>query len=117
MRQLCAVEGCGRRRYALRLCSMHYQRLKAKGELAAVPRTYRVRHGMSRSVEYGAWAQMRHRAKRRCEEVEAGWDGSFEAFFASLGVKPKGARLERLDRDFGWVRGNVFWMKRGENGQ
>lgn len=76
-------------------------------------------HGMCRTLTYRAWDNM----KQRClNPRSAGYkrDGgagvtvcdqwlSFSGFYADMGERPEGARLERVDPARGYEPGNCRW--------
>jgi hypothetical protein len=79
-----------------------------------------VRHGMSYTRTYTAWANM----KRRCENpkdrafdnygergifVCSRWSESFENFLADMGECPPVLTLDRVDNDKGYTLGNCRW--------
>jgi len=87
------------------------------------------RHGMSHSVEYQTWADIKHRCKDtnnphyggRGIKICSGWAGSFESFYQDHGPRPAGLTIERIDNNGhyscghceecaseGWVR-NTRW--------
>jgi hypothetical protein len=77
-------------------------------------------HGMSKTMEYVCWQQMRARCfnpHHRAFENYGGrgisvcepWANSFEAFFADMGTRPEGCSLDRIDVNGNYEPGNVRW--------
>ncbi len=85
-----------------------------------------LKHGMTGTPEYRAWAHMKSRCgnpKNRhfhnyggrgitvCDE----WKCDFEAFLAHVGQRPTdGHSLERIDNALGYQPGNVKWATKAE---
>ena len=62
-----------------------------------------------RTPEYGAWQNMRQRAKRQGVTVCDRWLNSFENFLADMGERPDGLILGRIEADRGFEPGNCHW--------
>lgn len=77
-------------------------------------------HGMSGTMEHKSWKA----AKQRCLNPKDAsyneyggrgitmcqeWADSFEAFYAHIGLRPKGCSLDRIDNEKGYEPGNVRW--------
>ena len=87
------------------------------------------RHGMYKSREYLAWANMIARCTRRQSKsyknyggrgitVSSEWMKSFEVFFSHVGYSPgKGYELDRIDNDGNYEPGNVRWVTKKENNE
>lgn len=83
-------------------------------------------HGMSRSPEYKAWANIRRRIFNpacpaypdyggRGLTMEPEWVDSFEEFFADVGLRPHPAlSIDRINNDLGYLRGNVRWATKSQ---
>ena len=80
------------------------------------------KHGMSRSREYRAWADMLHRCTNpnsqrwsrygaRGITVTKRWQ-KFERFYEDMGPRPKGATLERRNNGRGYSKANCVWATR-----
>lgn len=78
-------------------------------------------HGGTHSVEYRAWASMKHRIKsisKDCEDYydrgitveDPLWVTSYEAFLFDMNPKPHPSySLERLDNERGYCQQNCVW--------
>jgi hypothetical protein len=85
-----------------------------------------VKHGMSHSPEYTAWAAMIQRCENpknpgfpnwggRGIRVCSRWRKSFAAFLADVGSRPDPHfSLERINNERGYYPGNVKWQPRRE---
>lgn len=80
------------------------------------------RRGKSSSPTYISWLAMNQRCHNRRHQhwefyggagirVHPDWRGrgGFERFLAHVGPRPKGHTLDRIDRELGYVPGNVRW--------
>jgi hypothetical protein len=82
-------------------------------------------HGLSTSVEYDAWRNMKDRCLNpnhpqwkdwggRGITVCAEWRASFQRFYADMGPRPDGLSLDRIDNDGNYEPGNCRWATRLE---
>ncbi len=85
-------------------------------------------HGLSRSPEYAAWANITNRCLRpshpsfkgygaRGVSICDAWSGrgGFARFFAHIGPRPTPAhQVDRIDNSKGYEPGNVRWATRKE---
>jgi hypothetical protein len=65
-----------------------------------------------KTPEYKVWLTMVHKSGHRYRgrvAMCARWRESFEAFFADMGRKPPGTRLERLDKAGDFELANCVW--------
>lgn len=79
------------------------------------------KHGMWNSPEWNAWKSMKDRCLRKTNEkypIYGGrgitvcdeWIGSFNDFFAHVGLRPSSSHsLDRIDSNKGYEPGNVRW--------
>lgn len=92
-----------------------HQKLRQSGVLARVGK-----HGMHRSREYRAWADLIQRCRPeypghecyadRGITVFPGWRNDFMAFFAHIGPRPSAKHsVDRIDNSRGYEPGNVRW--------
>lgn len=104
------VEGVQRRWRALIITST-----VLNPELQQLKKPYRC----SRDSTYGSWWNMKHRCTNENDPNFKNYGArgiamcdrwaSFENFLADMGLKPNGARLERIDNDKGYEPGNCKW--------
>lgn len=86
----------------------------------------RLKHGMSESPEFKAWAE----AKQRCHNPSSAkfkwygargitvcveWMDDFAAFYSHIGPRPAGYELDRKDNNLGYQPGNVRWVPKAVN--
>lgn len=86
-----------------------------------------IKHGMVGTRIYGIWNSMRQRCTNPknsayrsyggrgitcCKE----WLDSFPAFFADMGLPPKGCSLDRKDNSLGYSKANCHWASRKQQG-
>jgi hypothetical protein len=82
-------------------------------------------HGMRGSPEYRSWQAMKSRCLDPANKDYPRWGGrgvtihpdwivSFEAFFASMGQRPAGTSLDRIDNSRGYEPGNCRWATPAE---
>ncbi|MDZ7905216.1 MAG: hypothetical protein U5N55_05140 [Cypionkella sp.] len=87
-----------------------------------------LKHGMSETPEYQAWASMKARCSNpnlenyaryggRGISVCDAWAQSFDAFFAHMGPRPDGRSLDRIDVDGNYEPGNCRWATASEQSQ
>jgi len=80
-------------------------------------------HGMTKSPEYKAWLAMRHRCGNPENEhfddyggrgitVCPEWQASFEPFLSSMGPRPRGLSLERINTNGNYEPANCIWANR-----
>lgn len=91
--------------------------------------TWAIKHGMSSTKEYAAWAAMIDRCNRegneyfskyggRGVEVCEDWLNNFEAFMLDMGKAPtKTHSLERIDNDGNYEPSNCKWGTKQEQSQ
>lgn len=71
-------------------------------------------NGISQAPEYRAWSHLVSNSKRIGMEVEPRWTNSLSAMIDDVGYQPApNARLVRIDRQVGWMNGNVEWRLEG----
>ena len=79
-----------------------------------------ITHGMSNTIEYGTWCDMKSRCYRKTHssypwygaigiKVSAEWKRSFENFYSDMGTKPEGMSLDRKDSTKGYSFENCRW--------
>lgn len=79
-----------------------------------------IKHGMHKTPEYQAWADMKTRCScatnsrykdygGRGITVCASWIESFENFYADMGAKPKNTSLDRINNDGNYEPNNCRW--------
>lgn len=89
----------------------------AKKKLIALGQTH---HGMTDSPEWKSWMSMKDRCLDPTHKSYADYGGrgitiyepwitSFEAFYESLGPRPKGKTLDRLENNGNYEPGNCAW--------
>ncbi len=72
---------------------------------------------------YLTWKAMKDRCKNHVKYVEKGikvckeWVSNFNAFFETMGEKPLGTSLDRIDNAKGYEPGNCRWATPKEQGQ
>lgn len=105
----------------------NFKNPRAKGNSCGCIKSEILRtHNMTKTPEYAAWRQMRHRCNNPKDKEYASyggrgitvcnrWQSSFENFIADMGVKPSaGHSLDRIDNSEGYGPGNCRWATRIE---
>lgn len=78
------------------------------------------KHGMSRTIAYRKWSDMRKRCANEPQyrlkgiKVCPEWDADFTAFYTYMGDPPSGATLDRIDGTKGYGPGNCRWATYAE---
>lgn len=83
-----------------------------------------IKHGMSGTVEYKAWSDLKDRCLRpknkrwscyggRNIRVSEKWLNDFECFLQDVGYRPsRWHSISRINNDLGYLPGNVRWDTR-----
>jgi hypothetical protein len=112
----CAVDDCQRVADARNLCSLHYRRLRRRGDPLVVHSPGRPPlhgHASVRSGTYTAWLSLRKRvsdSRRRGDRLRVckHWE-VFENFLADMGARPPRHALGLIDPRRGYEPGNCRW--------
>jgi len=81
-------------------------------------------HGLSKTVTYQRWEDMKGRCRPTAKRADRyfdrgigyapGWE-AFEGFYADMGECPDGMELDRIDNDKGYSKDNCQWVSRSMN--
>ena len=102
--------------------SLRQGKVRSCGCFQQESRTKARTHGMSRSPTYRSWQEMRVRCNDKFAISYANYGGRgvrvckrwdrFENFLADMGVRPKGAFLERKNNNRNYTPKNCVWATR-----
>lgn len=122
--KICEMDGCNRKFFSRKMCSMHYARWKRR----RVPYEHRPisMHGMSKTSEYNTWTGIIQRCYNpnkvgykdyggRGIAVCDRWKNSFSNFYKDMGAKP-GLELsiDRINNEGNYEPSNCRWATRKE---
>lgn len=120
----CSVVGCEAPVIARKLCSKHYQRMRAKAKDFKPLNEY---HGYDGTPTYKTWMSLRARCNNQKDKdyknyggrgisVCDRWNNSFIAFLEDMGEKPfKKAMIDRVNNEDGYYKENCRWTTITEN--
>lgn len=124
--RVCSIKDCVNKIHARGCCNKHYLRWLKYGNPLITKRIHEG-HGMSGTIEYQSWRNMRnrcydqknhayHRYGGRGITVCNRWRKSFTAFFVDMGERPfPRAEIDRIDNDGNYEPSNCRWIAHIEN--
>lgn len=122
----CSINDCGIKQSKKTYCIKHYTRWLKHGDPNIL---LRERHGCKPQYLFDTWANIKQRTSnptnwayqyygQRGIGLEDTWHKSFVAFrdyvLATLGERPEGMTLDRVDNSKGYIPGNIKWATRQE---
>jgi hypothetical protein len=124
MKQICAVENCGKFVHGKGFCGMHYKSLVRYGNPLLADR--KLIHGQSKfnyaesSGAYKSWSNMKARCDNPCHSsfVTHGAKGctydpkwsNFQNFYEDMGDRPEGYSLDRINNNKSYSKENCRWI-------